>query len=209
MQTRKNKTKLKKYNKTNNNKINYYEGMIKKSNTIKILNTNKNNTPNAIINTKLKKESLTISYSGLIISNNIDLTGKNIYYKTEPSITINNANLNKLYMVTMTDPDAPNGKYNTTNNFTFTHWVYIQQNKKTLVYVPYSPPSPPSGIHRYQFNLYDVTDIGMQNLNYLKFNNDVDNRTNYYNNKLKKIKNLNNKKIYFDVNTTQYIVSKQ
>ena len=172
-------------------------------------NTNKNKTPNAIINTKSKSESLTISYSGLIISNNIDLTGKNTYSNKEPSIVINNAIPNKIYMVTMTDPDAPNGKNNTNNNFTFTHWVYIQQNKKTLVYVPYLPPAPPSGIHRYQFNLYDVTDIGMQKINYLKFNKNVDNRTNYYNNKLKKIKNLNNKKIYFDVNTSQYIVSKQ
>jgi len=31
-------------------------------------------------------------------------------------------------MVTMTDPDAPNGEGNL-NNFVFTHWVYTQSNR--------------------------------------------------------------------------------
>ena len=61
-------------------------------------------------------------------------------------------------MVTMTDPDAPNGK-DATDNYRFIHWVYIQiqSKKQKVVFVPYTPPSPPKGIHRYQFNLYDIT----------------------------------------------------
>jgi len=114
-------------------------------------------------------------------------------------------------MVTMTDPDAPNGEGNL-NNFVFTHWVYTQSNRdktekneknEKQIYVPYSPPTPPKGTHRYQFRLYDITEN--KNINSLNMNNN-DNKMNYFSNKLI---NLNDKIIYFDVKNTQFIVSKQ
>lgn len=102
--------------------------------------------------------TLLIFYPGLIIVNGIDLTGKDKFYKDAPTVMINNAKEKHIYMVTMTDPDAPNGK-DATDNYRFIHWVYIQiqSKKQKVVFVPYAPPSPPKGIHRYQFNLYDIT----------------------------------------------------
>ena len=116
-------------------------------------------------NTK-KPISLIIFYGGIIIKNDIDLTGKSSDYNKEPNILINNALPNRLYMVTMTDPDAPNGEENPNNNFVFTHWVYIQSQitKKKIIFIPYSPPTPPSGTHRYQFNLYDITNKSVNNV---------------------------------------------
>lgn len=116
-------------------------------------------------NTK-KPISLIIFYGGIIIKNDIDLTGKSLNYNKEPNIVINNALPNRLYMVTMTDPDAPNGEENPNNNFVFTHWVYIQSQitKKKIIFIPYSPPTPPSGTHRYQFNLYDITTKTVNNV---------------------------------------------
>jgi phosphatidylethanolamine-binding protein (PEBP) family uncharacterized protein len=119
-------------------------------------------------------ESLVISYSStyknskqIFINNNIDLTGKDDYYINIPSILIINANPNKLYMVTMIDPDAPYGENaeNAKNkNNGYIHLVYIQTNKSKIIYVPYAPPSPPMGIHRYQFNLYDITNKSIYNV---------------------------------------------
>jgi phosphatidylethanolamine-binding protein (PEBP) family uncharacterized protein len=157
-------------------------------------------------------ESLSISYPGIIQLNNIDLTGKPNIYNIAPTVVINNAVPNKIYMVTMTDPDAPNGMEETdkSKNHVFTHWVYIQQNNTKTEYVPYAPPSPPKGTHRYQFKLYDVSGIGKENLDlYLKMGNN--NRMNYFDNKLKKFNNNNNgtnkNLIYFDENISQYKVS--
>ena len=108
-----------------------------------------------------KKESLIVYYSNTIITNNKDLTGKDEVFKNEPTVSINNAKPNRIYMITMTDPDAPNGEGNA-NNFVYTHWVYIvvytnQTNQKKIVFMPYAPPTPPRGTHQYQFNLYDIT----------------------------------------------------
>jgi len=163
-------------------------------------------------------ESLSISYPGITQLNNIDLTGKPDIYNEEPTVVINNAVPNKIYMVTMTDPDAPNGMEETdkSKNHVFTHWVYIQQNNTKTEYVSYAPPSPPKGTHRYQFKLYNVTGIGKEKLDLeldldlnLKMGNN--NRINYFDNKLKKINNVNNRTnknlIYFDENISQYKVS--
>jgi len=43
------------------------------------------------------------------------------------------------------DPDAPSG--------TYLHW--LKNSKKT--YVPYAPPTPPSGTHRYIFRVVEGT----------------------------------------------------
>ena len=154
--------------------------------------------------TESKPESLSINYGNIQIKYNQDLTGKDNFYNKEPTVIITNAKPNKLYMVTMTDPDAPNGKGNP-ENFVFTHWVFTQKQEKKekqakIIYVPYSPPTPPQGTHRYQFT-YDITEI--KNINSLIMNNN-DNKMNYFSNKLI---NLNNKII--NVNHTQFIVSKQ
>ena len=104
-----------------------------------------------------KKEFLKIFYNDVIIVDDINITGKD--YKTEPTVVVNNADPKKIYMITMTDPDAPNGEQekDKTINRTYTHWVYIQTENKKIIFVPYSPPAPPHGTHRYRFNLYDIT----------------------------------------------------
>jgi phosphatidylethanolamine-binding protein (PEBP) family uncharacterized protein len=152
--------------------------------------------------------------SNIVCASNIDLSGKDNFYNEEPTVIITNANQNKLYMVTMTDPDAPNGE-GKQDNFIFTHWVYTQSNidktdktekNEKQIYVPYSPPTPPKGTHRYQFRLYDITENKNKNVNVNLNMNNNDNKMNYFSNKLI---NLNDKIIYFDVKNTQFIVSKQ
>ena len=130
-----------------------------------------------------KKESIVINYPDIVIdnvSNGIDITGKN--YNGAPNVIINNSDPNKIYMLTMTDPDAPDGneeKYKNTNKV-FVHWVYIQTSDNKQIYIPYYPPSPPKGIHRYQFHLYDITNkkdkkteiISSRDLSILKVTNE-------------------------------------
>ena len=122
-------------------------------------------------------ESLTISYNERIINTN-DLL-PNTFDTTQPQIIINNSDMNKTYLITMTDPDAPNGIENKLGNFTFTHWVFTQINGKiNETFLSYSPPSPPKGTHRYIFNLYDVSMIDNNELNILHYNNN--NNAKYY-----------------------------
>lgn len=162
-----------------------------------------------------KPESLLIYYPGLIISNNQDITGQDKFYNKEPTVIITNANPNKLYMVTMTDPDAPNGEGNQ-DNFIFTHLVYIKSDKAKIIYVPYSPPTPPKGIHRYQFNLYDITNksfdssspvkLSASDLLILRATKEEINEPNFrktYNNKLSSFLKLKFKPIF----TIQYKVT--
>ena len=133
----------------------------KKQNKSKITNTRGIGGGNSINNKKEKKESLLVYYSNTIITNNKDLTGQDEVFKNKPNVAINNAKPNRIYMITMTDPDAPNGEEENdkSKNYVYTHWVYIvvQSNKKNIVFMPYAPPTPPRGTHRYQFNLYDIT----------------------------------------------------
>jgi phosphatidylethanolamine-binding protein (PEBP) family uncharacterized protein len=50
-----------------------------------------------------------------------------------------------------TDPDAPAG--------TWLHWLVANPHRSPEDIVPWAPPTPPkgSGIHRYQFRLYEMT----------------------------------------------------
>lgn len=68
-----------------------------------------------------------------------------------PVISILNTVANAQYLIIMTDPDAPMG--------TFTHMisVYNGNTKKTFDFIPYYPPTPPSGTHRYITEMYDFT----------------------------------------------------
>lgn len=117
-------------------------------------------------------ESLTISYNGKAIINDSNITGNIDYdYSKSPQITINGASNDNIYLITLTDPDAPNGLENKLGNFTYTHWVFTQKGNDNNTYneiVSYVPPSPPKGTHRYIFKLYDVSDINMNELNILK-----------------------------------------
>ena len=127
-----------------------------------------------------KGESLSISYNGKSIANDSNITGI-IDYSKAPQITINNSDMNKTYLITMTDPDAPNGIENKIGNFTYTHWVFTQINGKiNETFLSYSPPSPPKGTHRYIFKLYDVSNVKKNDLNILKVDNNNPNRQTYF-----------------------------
>ena len=178
-------------------------------------NTKKFNTTNT--NTKTKKinsqiEYLQVYYPDTLlqtITNNQDITNiPNIssIYQKQPKVTIQNAK-EKLYLITMTDPDAPYGvKINKSNlnnptkkNHTYTHWVYLQDMRKTNTstsLVPYSPPTPPYGIHRYQFKLYDVTNVSQTILDTLKQNINSIDRNTYYRNNLKNLIKFKIKSIF-------------
>ena len=184
----------------------------KKNNTYKLnsnlnfKNTKKNNSGS---------ESLNVSYPQLSLNSSYTYTIPQLSsaYQNQPNITITNAKP-RLYLITMTDPDAPSGmkininqkKNNLTKNHTYTHWVYLQDmrqrsstnttNNKTnkTFLVPYSPPTPPVGIHRYQFRLYDITNVSQTILDTLK-NNTINNTINktlnrniYYRKYLQKLK---------------------
>jgi len=180
---------------------------------------------------KIPNISFTVEYTGLgLVKPNTDLTGKSQFYNTQPIIKLQNANnklqsqsqsqtqlqlTNKIYLITMIDPDAPNGIENKVNNKTYTHWVAILdsinigQIKKT--FVKYMPPTPPKGKHRYIFNLYDISDY-KNNLQYFNMGN-VGNvgmtslgntRLTYYTNKLLPLIKLKKKFIY---SNTYYVNS--
>jgi phosphatidylethanolamine-binding protein (PEBP) family uncharacterized protein len=197
----------------------YKTNKSKSSNTKNKSSNTKNkssNTKNKSSNTKTKKNNLQLEYVKVsypdtlleTIKNNQDITtihtinNTDTIYSKPPKITIQNAK-SKLYLITMTDPDAPNGMTNTTNttnttnkNHIYTHWVYLQdmRNQNTTssiqTLVSYAPPTPPAGIHRYQFHIYDITTLSKTILDTLKnkINNNTLDRNTYYRNNLKNLK---------------------
>jgi phosphatidylethanolamine-binding protein (PEBP) family uncharacterized protein len=170
--------------------------------------SNKNKNINKLKFNKTKKTNLQLEY--LIVSypdtllqtiqNNQDITNvPNVVniYSHPPIITIKNAK-SKLYLITMTDPDAPYGNKININksqiNHTYTHMVYLQDmrlSQTTIqILIPYAPPSPPFGIHRYQFKIYDLTNLPQTILDTLKLKQNINNtpdRNTYYKNNLKKL----------------------
>ena len=162
----------------------------------------RNNSNTKKQNSKL--ESLKVSYPDTFlqsIKNTQDISQFPNIYKNAPQITILNAKP-KLYLITMTDPDAPYGmsNNNTSNskNHTYTHWIYLQDMRKkpntnkstnttksTKTLFTYAPPSPPYGIHRYHFKLYDVTNVSQTTLDTIKknINNTLDRNIDYISNK--------------------------
>jgi phosphatidylethanolamine-binding protein (PEBP) family uncharacterized protein len=180
----------------------------------KVKNTKVNNTK--VKNTKKNtlSEQINVSYPEIVLqkSKTYTIPELSTLYTNPPIISIKNAK-NKHYLITMTDPDAPYGMNtdtNTTNtttkNHTYTHWVYLQDMRNTInknttnttntkiELVPYAPPTPPFGIHRYQFKLYDISNLQQSILDTLKKNSMNNNlkkkldRNTYYRNNLKNLK---------------------
>lgn len=180
-----------------------------------MLSTTKNTkNKNKTKKNNLQLEYLKLSYPDTVlqtIKNNQDITNipsiNNVstIYSKPPKITIQNAK-SKLYLISMTDSDAPNGIQKTMNNptkqnHTYTHWVYLQDMRKknttntsntpppTQIIVSYAPPTPPKGIHRYQFKIYDLTNLPQTILDTIKnkINNNNPDRNTYYRNNLKKL----------------------
>uniref|UniRef100_A0A6C0F0G9 Phosphatidylethanolamine-binding protein n=1 Tax=viral metagenome TaxID=1070528 RepID=A0A6C0F0G9_9ZZZZ len=150
--------------------------------------------------------TLTISYPKYgILKHKDDLTN-NIIYNKEPTVIFNNALQNHTYLVTLTDPDAPNGfeidKSITAPNHTYTHWVYTYTYSNTnssitnqvSTIVPYTPPRPPKGTHRYVFKIYDLPPDMVSSL---KMDMNIDTNSNYYVNKLKKLRKYQTKFIFY------------
>ena len=149
---------------------------------------------------------LRILYNNVEIQNGENITDKNISktidINTEPKVLVNanananvnanaNSNINSRYLITMVDPDAPNGKNNTSKNHNYVHWIYLQEgnsnenanvNSNTYDILPYAPPSPPSGIHRYKFNIYEIPLETYEILKKIKSNIVNANRSNFYDN---------------------------
>lgn len=178
-------------NQKNSNQKNKKQTSIKR----KIKKVSKNVHRRSRIQIGASVESLSISYNGKSIVNGSNITDNIDYdYSKAPQITINNSDINKTYLITMTDPDAPNGLENKLGNFTYTHWVFTRKandDKTYKEFVSYAPPSPPRGNHRYQFNLYDVS---MIDTNILNINNKLD-RTKYFITTLQLFLDKINKKI--------------
>jgi len=174
----------------------------------KVKNTKVKNTK--VKNTKKNtlSEQINVSYTEIVLQKSKIYTIPELssLYTNPPIINIKNAK-NKYYLITMTDPDAPYGMnttMNTTkNNHTYTHWVYLQEMINTkntnttntkIELVPYAPPTPPFGIHRYQFKLYDISNLQQSILYTLKKNSMINNlknkidRNSYYKNNLKNLK---------------------
>ena len=188
------KGKKRKQKKTTNRKSKHKKH--KKSKTINKYNNKKYSESRLQIGGE--GQSLLISYGERQINNN-ELLPSTFDYSKAPTITIDNAingasnsaSNDNIYLITMTDPDAPNREDGEDMNgkIIYTHWVFTRKANDDNTYneiVSYAPPSPPkgSGTHHYQFNLYDISMIDTNELNILKVDNNLD-RKKYFENILK------------------------
>jgi hypothetical protein len=129
-------------------------------------------------------EPIQITYGTTVLEPNEDLTGKALLYKQTPLIKFN-PHKEKTYLVTLTDPDAPNGVGTNgvgtngvgTNgvgtNGTWTHYVILMNNNNVMEECySYQPPTPPpnSGVHRYIFNAYEYKHENLSNTKLLSGN---------------------------------------
>lgn len=89
---------------------------------------------------------LSVKFKGLEAANNLRPRNQTL---TPPTISWP-AGLADTFTLVMWDPDAPHPS--------FVHWIVTNipgsQIHKGTVAVPYMPPSPPSGIHRYYLTLF-------------------------------------------------------
>jgi phosphatidylethanolamine-binding protein (PEBP) family uncharacterized protein len=95
--------------------------------------------------TNTRKTRKTIKGGGLIQYNNLsvnsqDLTGNSRVQKA-PTVSLPNS------LIVMHDPDAPSPSY--------LHWIALtDSNGQLQIITPYKPPTPPSGTHRYIFEIF-------------------------------------------------------
>jgi hypothetical protein len=129
------------------------------------------------------KEMRVLKENTEYIIENADLTSYTEYISNAPQIDliIPNPINNKTYLIIMYDPDAPNGKdsKDSSNNHIYIHWMFTRKYTQTIptaqtaptdtIILPYTTPSPPSGMHRYEFHIYDMNVIPANiNINILK-----------------------------------------
>jgi phosphatidylethanolamine-binding protein (PEBP) family uncharacterized protein len=218
---------------TKQNRTNTRTNTRNKSNRLTNKQTSNTNPNTKKINSQL--ESLKVSYPDTLlqsIQNNQDITQFLTIYQNAPQISILKPKP-RLYLISMTDPDAPYGMVNTKNtntakttnkttnktnsntstkNHTYTHWIYLQdmRNKSNTItsLMPYTQPSPPYGIHRYQIKLYDVSNVSQMILDTLKknINNTLDRNIDYISN-LNKLNIINNTKKLKPIVQLQYKVN--
>ena len=100
-------------------------------------------------------------HRGNTISNNFTTAYHTGTLNKEPTTNIIGIMNNTKYLVLMYDPDAPNGQ-NEIDNYIYTHWIFTQTgnnyNEREIL-LPYRPPKPPKGIHRYIFSVYNAKNI--------------------------------------------------
>ena len=113
-------------------------------------------TPNQPPNSS-PSPTLKISYMGVLVLGQMLSQNQT---RTRPTLTLMPKPVNGKYLIVMLDPDVPPKP-----SRTFTHLVSVYDaslNKMNDV-VPYYPPTPPagSGVHRYQFSLYNISNLKM------------------------------------------------
>ena len=96
-----------------------------------------------------------VLYNSIPITYGTYLTQQNC--SREPIIKLFNISNIYTYLIIMTDNDAPKGLDNPKSNHTFIHWIYTQKANIINTYMNYIPPTPPLGIHKYYFSLYNIT----------------------------------------------------
>lgn len=85
----------------------------------------------------------------------LDLQPKRLFAKANtqiaPIVQLAGADIDKRYTLVMYDPDAPNPS--------FLHWLLVNipggMMSDADIVADYYPPTPPSGTHRYIFELYE------------------------------------------------------
>jgi hypothetical protein len=157
-------------------KSNTLKRRIRKSYRMKLAKNNPNTNTNSNLNPNLNPNpsggatlmlNMVITYSGNNVVNGQMLSKSTVAAVPKIRIIDPNQKFNSQYLIVMTDPDAPMG--------TFTHMVAVYTNTNTNTntnttkgniqyHVPYYEPTPPSGIHRYQFRLFDFTGKSMSSL---------------------------------------------
>jgi len=100
-------------------------------------------------------------HSGNTTSNDFTTAYNTRKLNTEPTINIIGTLDNINYLILMYDPDAPNGLKGVDNHI-YTHWIFTQSgnnyNGRNII-LPYRPPKPPKGTHRYIFHIYNAKNI--------------------------------------------------
>lgn len=138
-----------------------YGGLITRAQIQQTIQIQQQNTP-----------SLSITYN----NNKNPITSGQLLNREEcslqPNIILSNIDDTHTYLIIMSDPDAPEGNLLPNKNHRYIHWIYTQKgtninsnintnnniNTNITEIQAYIKPTPPKGIHRYIFTLYDMKD---------------------------------------------------